>query len=456
MNGIIERIKDTVKKHDLIQPGDSIVVGFSGGPDSTCLLHSMYLLKDYFGIDKIAAVHINHMYRGEAAFSDERFSEEFCRERNVEFHAYHYAVEEMAKEMKMSTEEVGRKVRYDAFAEIAEKLGGAKIAVAHNRQDQAETLLMRLARGTGTEGLCGIEYSRDGGIIRPLLDCSRDDIERFCEDEKLNPCIDATNLEPIYTRNVVRLNLIPYINEEMGCDIVDSLASLSDIAKEDKDFIGGFVEAAVGGFVSEDEYRGYLKYDEVEKLHPAVRKRVIMRCFERIGLVQDIGRAHLEAAEKLIASDKTTGQADFPHMYVLKRRYDRLYFEKIHNNNTNEYTLECRIIEKDAEEYVKACEIPDRRKEGCQYFDKDKVEAEGTPVLRYRRAGDMISPKGFKGTKKLKDYFIDRKIDRDLRDSIPLVCVGSTVLWIYGYEINEKFIPKDDTSCMIEMSITNV
>lgn len=456
MNGIIEKIKETVKKHDLIKRGDSIVVGFSGGPDSTCLLHSMYLLKDYFGIDKIAAVHINHMYRGEAAFSDERFSEEFCRERGVEFHAYHYAVEEMAREMKMSTEEVGRKVRYDAFAEIAEKLGGAKIAVAHNRQDQAETLLMRLARGTGTEGLCGIEYSREGGIIRPLLDCSRDDIERFCEDEKLNPCIDATNLEPIYTRNVVRLKLIPYINEEMGCDIVGSLASLSDVAKEDKDFIGGFVEEAVDGFTQEDEYRGYLDFETVQKLHPAVRKRVIMRCFEKIGLVQDIGRAHLEAAEKLIESEKTTGQADFPHMFALKRRYDRLYFEKIHKNNTQKFSLECRIVEKNEKFCINAGAASDRRRESRQFFDKEKVDAAGTPVLRFRRAGDVISPKGFKGTKKLKDYFIDRKIDRDLRDSIPLVCVGSTVLWVYGYETNEKFIAKDDTLCMLEMSITSV
>ncbi len=453
MNGVIEKIKNTVEHHGLIDRGDNLVIGFSGGPDSTCLVQSMYALKEYFGINRIAAVHINHMYRGEDAYRDEKFSEEFCRERGILFFAQRYDVEKMAREQKMSAEEMGRKLRYGAFAQAAEKLGGAKIAVAHNRQDQAETLLMRLARGTGTEGLCGIEYSREGGIIRPLLDCDRNEIEKYCESENLMPRTDLTNLQPIYTRNVVRLKLIPYINETMGCDIVKSLAALSDIAKEDKDFISGFVDEAMKGFCVSDG-RGEISRTLIKNLHPAVRKRVVSRCFAQIGLLNDIGSVHLEAAEQLLISEKTTADLEFPHKYVMKCRYDKVFFEKVHQKDTIEYKIDCKIINKEELPPEIAGAITDRRNLKYlkyQLFDYDKIEkAAGEVVLRYRKAGDAISPVGFNGTKKLKEYFIDKKIDRDLRDRIPLVCVGSKVLWIYGYDVNGKFIA-DESSRRILM-----
>ena len=348
MNRIIEKIKNTVEKFELINSGDNVVVGFSGGPDSTCLLHSLWTLKDHFGIDKIAAVHINHMYRGEDAFSDEKFCEDFCKEKGILFFAYRFDVEKLAVEWKTSSEDAGRTVRYDSFRAVADKLGGAKIAVAHNRQDQAETLLMRLARGTGTEGLCGIDYIRDGQIIRPILTCDREEIEEYCRQEDLRPKIDHTNLEPIYTRNVVRLKLIPYIDEVMGCSIVDSLAALSDIAKEDKDFIGGFVDEVMNEFVIEGD-RGYLNRDILKRLHPAVRKRVVVKAFGRVGLMNDIGSVHLAGAEALLLSDKTSSDLEFPHKFMMKCRYDRVYFEKVHKKNTQDFSIECRIIEEPSE-----------------------------------------------------------------------------------------------------------
>lgn len=452
MNGIIEKIKETVEKYELINKGDNVVVGFSGGPDSTCLLHSLWSLKESLGIDKIAAVHINHMYRGEDAFSDEKFSEDFCKERGILFFAYRFDVEKLAEEWKTSSEDAGRKVRYESFREVAAKLGGAKIAVAHNRQDQAETLLMRMARGTGTEGLCGIEYIRDGEIIRPLLTCNRDEIEKYCEEMKLAPKIDHTNLEPIYTRNIVRLKLIPYINEVMGCNIVDSLSALSDIAKEDKDFISEFVDKAMQDFVQEKD-RGYLPRKTLRELHPAVRKRVIVKAFAREGLFNDIGSVHLKNAEELLISEKTTADLEFPHRYVMKCRYDKVYFEKVQKKDTKERSLECIIIEESDKirEYLKIKK--DRKDTDFQMFDYDLVESKGKPLLRQREPGDVITPKGFGGTKKLKDYFIDRKIDKDLRGTIPLMCVGKTVLWAVGYEVNEKFLPKEDTSRLLVAKI---
>ncbi|MBQ4340556.1 MAG: tRNA lysidine(34) synthetase TilS [Firmicutes bacterium] len=452
MNRIIEKIKNTVEKYELIKKDDNVVVGFSGGPDSTCLLHSLWTLKDHFGIDKIAAVHINHMYRGEDAFSDEKFCEDFCKEKGILFFAYRFDVEKLAVEWKTSSEDAGRIVRYNSFREVADKIGGAKIAVAHNRQDQAETLLMRLARGTGTEGLCGIDYIREGQIIRPILTCDREEIENYCMAEELFPKIDHTNLEPIYTRNVVRLKLIPYINEVMGCNIVDSLAALSDIAKEDRDFIAGFTDEIMQSFVMEDE-RGCLQRDILKGLHTAVRKRVIVKAFGRVGLMNDIGSVHLAAAEELLLSDKTSLDLEFPHKYVMKCRYDKVYFEKVQTKDTQNYKLECRIIE-DPEEIEGYLKLGiDKKNKDLQIFDYDKIIKTGEPILRYREAGDVITPKGFSGTKKLKDYFIDRKIDKDVRGTLPLLCAGKVVLWIQGHEVNEKYLPDEGCQRLLEAKI---
>ena len=465
MNELLKQIRNTVRQHELIEAGDSVVVGFSGGPDSLCLLEGLRQLREELGIRTLAAVHVNHMYRGEAADRDEAFCAAYCRERGVLFRAERADVESLAKEWKVGTEEAGRKVRYGAFARMAEELGGAKIAVAHNREDQGETLFLRIVRGTGTAGLCGIDYKRKDGVIRPLLDCSRKDIEAFLREEGLEPCIDHTNLEPVYTRNMARLDVIPYINEKMGGDLTGSLAKLSRIAREDRDFIEGFVEeilrearceeapssASSGHLPSEGEARVVLPREVMKDAHPAVMKRVIVRCFERAGLLQDITSDHLDRAAELLRSGGTTWEAQFPHGYVMKRRYEKVIFEKeepIAEGSREPMPEFSMRIPESAES------LEDSSADGLRmtHFDLDKVRAAGGEerlVMRTRRPGDVISPKGFSGTKKLQNYFVDRKIDRDLRDKLPLLCLGNQVLWIPGYEINEEFRVNENTERLL-------
>ena len=461
MKDILKKMKKTIREQGLIERGDGVVVGFSGGPDSLCLLEALRQLREELGIRTLAAVHVNHMYRGEAADRDEAFCAAYCRERGVLFRAERADVESLAKEWKVGTEEAGRKVRYGAFARMAEELGGAKIAVAHNREDQGETLFLRIVRGTGTAGLCGIDYKRKDGVIRPLLDCSRKDIEAFLREEGLEPCIDHTNLEPVYTRNMARLDVIPYINEKMGGDLTGSLAKLSRIAREDRDFIEGFVEEILREARCEEAPSGHLPpggrarvvlpRKVLKDSHPAVMKRAIVRCFERAGLLQDITSDHLDRAAELLCNGGTTWEAQFPHGYVMKRRYEKVIFEKEEPGTEGS----CEPMPGFSMRIPESAEsLEDSSADGLRmaHFDLDKVRAAGGEerlVMRTRQPGDVISPKGFSGTKKLQNYFVDRKIDRDLRDKLPLLCLGNQVLWIPGYEINEKFRADENTERLL-------
>lgn len=449
---MIEKVRETIVRHGLLKAGDSVVTGLSGGPDSLCLLQVLIDLKEEAVINEITAVHVNHMYRGDEALRDEEFCREFCESRGVGFKAFRFDVEGIAKETGESSEEVGRRLRYRVFRETAEEIGGAKIAVAHNREDNAETVLMRIARGTGTEGLCGIDYERDG-IIRPLLDISRKEIEDFCRERGLEPKIDSTNLVPVYTRNKVRLEVIPYINEALGCDLTDTLTKLSGIAREDRDFFRECTEEAGKKALLED---GSLDLEIIRKLAPSVRKRLIVRTFSGKGLVQDISAAHLQAAEDLVFSEKTTGDLSFPRGYSLKKRYGRLVFGcpgDEDGGNAELPVLKIKIVENESEVKALTEEPVDRKRRDRQVFDADLLEAAGPIVLRCRRPGDTISPKGFSGTKKLQDYFTDRKIDRDKRDTLLLAAAGTRVIWIPGLEVSQRFLPGRETVRLAVLSL---
>ena len=233
---IFEKTLSTIKKYNLIEKGDKIVLGLSGGPDSVCLLHLLNRMKDVLDIEVYAA-HLNHQIRGMEAQKDALYVSDLCERLGITFFVKSIDVPKYCKENKLSIEEGARKLRYEMFFEIKESLNADKIAIAHNMNDQAETVLMRMMRGTGLQGLKGIDYMRDGVIIRPILDIERADIEAYCEEHKLTPRIDATNLETIYTRNKIRLELIPYMKENFNSNVTESIVRMSNSLKSDNDFI---------------------------------------------------------------------------------------------------------------------------------------------------------------------------------------------------------------------------
>src|SRR5665648_1162760 len=326
------RVKNTIDDNKLIDKNryEHIVLGLSGGPDSLCLFHVLLELQKELNIT-IHPVHINHKFRPVAAEEDQAYVENFCKKHGLEVSTFIYDCNSIAKEQGISGEEAGRNARYEAFYKVGQRVmeengSGSeqlKIAVAQNSNDQAETLLMRILRGTGPGVLAGIEYKREGTggieIIRPLLDAKRKDIERYCEENKLQPRFDHTNEQPVYTRNKIRLQLIPFIEKSFNPNITETLNRLSIIAKEDKDFM----ESIVSGLLKND-----LGLEKIREQHPAIRKRIIIKKLEEIGLEQGIIRAHLEAADKLINEGKTGYSVHLPKGYRVLIDYGEVRFIK--------------------------------------------------------------------------------------------------------------------------------
>ena len=222
-----DRILQTIKKYKLIENGDSIVIGVSGGPDSICLLNVLNKLKEELDF-KIYVAHINHMIRKEADEETE-YVKSFCKNIGVECFTKKIDVIGIAKELKVGTEEAGRKIRYDFFEEVLRNTNSNKIATAHNNNDKVETIIMNILRGSGISGLKGLDPIRENKFIKPLIETSREEIENYCEDNKLNPRIDKSNNENIYTRNKVRNCVIPYIKKEFNPNILKTINRLSEV-----------------------------------------------------------------------------------------------------------------------------------------------------------------------------------------------------------------------------------
>ena len=235
------KVIETIKKYQLINDGDTIIVGVSGGPDSMCLLDILKKIKEektksvFDENFNIVVVHVNHMIREEAE-EDAKFVEKYCEKNHIQFYSKSIDVQKLANNNKISVEEAGRNARYEFFNEVLKKVNGNKIAIAHNKNDKVETIIMNELRGCGISGLKGIEPKRDQ-YIRPLIECERKEIEEYCSKNDLQPRIDKTNFENTYTRNKIRNIVIPFIKEEFNPNIIETVNRLSELVTEQEDYI---------------------------------------------------------------------------------------------------------------------------------------------------------------------------------------------------------------------------
>lgn len=294
-----EEVLNTIKKYNMINEGDKIVIGVSGGPDSITLLNVLNKFKEKLNI-KIYVAHINHMIRAEADEETE-YVKEFCNRLDVEFFCKKIDAQEEAKKLKIGTEEAGRNIRYAFFEEVAKKVGANKIATAHNSNDNAETVLMNIMRGTSISGLAGIEKIRDGKYIRPLIRCSRNAIEEYCKQNNLQPKFDKSNLENIYTRNKIRNLLIPYIQKEFNPNIIDTINRLSDIAISEEQFINKIVENEYKKLlINANKNEIILDMKKFNMLDYVIKAKLILYTIEKVsGISAGIEKIHIDDIIKL-------------------------------------------------------------------------------------------------------------------------------------------------------------
>jgi len=296
------KVRKTIQKNELINEGSSVVLGLSGGPDSVCLLSILCDLQKSLKF-KLYAFHVNHSIRGKEADADEKYAKKLCEELNVPFSSVKIDVPALSKKYNKTEEEMGRLVRFSELVLYADSVNAEHIALAHNKNDQAETVLMRILRGTGVHGLCAMDYKREDGIIRPLLDCEKSEIEAYCKEKKLNPRIDKTNKETEYTRNKIRLKLMPQLTE-YNPSIVDALVRLSNSAKDDDKALNSLAEEMKTTSVK-----------ELAKMDDALFSRVVVFLFKEEGLTEDISSVHINSLRKAVLNNVGGKVIQFPQKY---------------------------------------------------------------------------------------------------------------------------------------------
>lgn len=299
------QILETIKKYNLIEQNDKIVCAVSGGPDSICMLDILRRIKDEKQIDfDIIVCHINHMIRVEAT-ADEQYVQNYCEKYQIPFFAKRVDVKKIAENNKQGTEEAGRKVRYDFFEEIFQKEKATKIAIAHNKNDKIETIIMNVFRGSGISGLRGIEPIRDNKFIRPLIETERKDIEKYCEENSLNPRIDNTNFINDVTRNKIRNIVIPYIKDEFNPNFINTLDRLSSVITEEDEYMKKrTIETYNKVMIEEQDGYIILNLKEFNIQDEVIRKRLIIYTItQTIGSAQNIEKVNIEDIIKLCSNN---------------------------------------------------------------------------------------------------------------------------------------------------------
>lgn len=297
-----EKILKTVKKYDMIERNDKVVIGVSGGPDSMCLLHFFISIREEYNLELFVA-HINHGIREEST-EEEQFVENYCKINDIECFIKRVNVPQIALYEKMGLEETGRNIRYDFFNEVLKQTNSNKIAIAHNLNDYTETILMNVLRGSGINGLKGIE-AKIGNYIRPLIECKREEIEDYCDKNNLDPRYDKSNDDNTYTRNKIRNVVIPYIKEEFNPNFLDTLYRLSEISKEESDYLNKkTIENYMDVKEDENDKKIIINLKKFNDIELVIKRRLILYIIQKLfGTTKGIEKIHVEDIIKLCSNN---------------------------------------------------------------------------------------------------------------------------------------------------------
>jgi tRNA(Ile)-lysidine synthase len=482
-----DKILRVLKKYEMLEPGNTLLVAVSGGMDSVALLHTLNRLKARLDMS-LHVVHFNHNLRGEESFRDAAFVESLAKKLDLPYTIGSGSVKELARLQKVSMEEAARTLRYRFFYEAAEKVGADKITTAHTIDDQAETLLLRLLQGAGLAGLCGIQPVLTQSIIRPFIETTREEIENFARGERLEYVTDSSNYDKRYVRNRIRWDLLPLLKQKFNARIVPRLATTADLFREDLHLLEQLTEESYGQVCRQGEHEEvWIDLNLFTRLHPALQRRILRKGFEKLtGTTRGLESNHVQSAVNLLKHGKTGNSIDLPGGIKVRKSYERGMIvkksevwgpesgdalSKEESNNRlrtpdfelwtqNEEILTipgaqsrngltfCSQVISVKEKLSEDPPYPDRM---TASFDYDKLRF---PLrIRRRRAGDRFQPSGMKGRKKLQDLFVDLKISREKRDRIPILEDRGGIIWVVGYRMAERVKVDSSTQTVLVCTV---
>lgn len=446
--GFLEAVRQTIGRFRMFTPGDRVAVAVSGGPDSMALLHVLWTLRDELGISLLAA-HMNHLLRGEESFADADFVRTTAAGLGLPVTVENVAVAELARRRGLSIEEAGREARYQFYSRILAASGADKVALAHTADDQAETVLMRFLRGAGPAGLAGIPPIRDGWVVRPLLYVRRSEVEGYCRQVGLSPRYDPSNRDPAFLRNRLRWDLLPRLEREFNPALRRALVHLADVLWEEESWLAALVEERYRELATETPEGLRFPVDALLREPPALRRRLLRAAATHLtGRFAALDFDHVEAVTNLLTAP-TGARVDLPGGLAAYREYGFLFFvhrEKLQPGMPGggfAYHLPVPgSVEVPEAGLVVEAAIDPAGEEGApqpglsQDFDADRVSL--PLIVRSRRPGDRLGAAGV--GRKVKEYFIRKKIPRRERESIPLlVGADGAVLWIIGHKHAGEF-----------------
>lgn len=486
-----QMVIDHIRAYDMINPGDRIIVGVSGGRDSVCLLFLLNKLSKEWGFS-LFAVHVNHMLRGEESERDKTFVKDLCKALNVPCMAVNTDVQAMAKAQRMSVEEAGRTARYKAFNSAARKLSRqsgtsySKVALAHHRDDNVETILLNLARGTGINGLKGMMPVSEQGdltVIRPLLAVGRSDLEKYVKDNKLVFVDDSSNFSEDYARNKIRLNVIPEL-QKVNSRASEHISEIAGTLSQVRDYMDGQISRAMNRIVDRRDDSIAIDIRLLSDEDDAIRTGIIHRSIgELAGTMKDITRIHVRDVISL--ADKQTGRRiELPYGLVASKSYDNIIIRRekaelnrstrkdydeqpVHMTMGSHINISLKEIEEEGgKTFIMAdggtlsfriIEVNDENRADLteknlynKVFDCDTIK--GSLILGRPMPDDEIKFAG--GTKSLKKYFTDEKIPWEIRNQLLVLKDLNSTLWVLGYRIGEPYKVTERTTRGLEVMIT--
>jgi len=459
---IVRNVENTISRCRMIEPGDRVVVAVSGGADSVCLLDVLHRLQGTLDM-RLTVAHFDHGLRPDA----DDHETQFVRELAVSLH-----LDVVVKKANPpldpqgpSVEEKARALRYGFLREVKKACGAQKIATGHTLNDQAETVLMRLLRGSGPAGLSGIRRVRRDGIIRPLIELTREEILFYLRHRQLKYVTDASNFEPTYLRNRIRLHLLPQI-ETYQPRIIEILGRTADVARADNRWLNA--QARI--WISEWGQTGprnetILPISRFSELPEALKNHVVRETLKAMtGSLRRIGLAHIEAIKRLASSGRPHVRATLPDGLLARRVYGRLIFSKGGAPPADSY---CFLIERTGSFHIDALgctlTLEEMEPESLQGLDAgpwtaclDANRIVFPLLLRNVRPGDRFVPMGMTGHKKLKDFFVDMKIPSDIRSRIPVLAQGDQLIWVCGLRMDDRFKITPGTRRVLKIAFDGV